>query len=228
MFFARRKLARFPSILLLALIGLLANIKNSFLTYESLCSWSGVDCSFYLVNLKNVVIPRLEEMMYLLPASVVLAAVLMFEQFLYIEEFRRLGRKNREEGDLGDIQREVLVMSCANIVCGIVGGLPVCINLFATYENYSFTKKYHFRGTKVVGLSQIIFNYLLYGPLKSVYDHIPLFVIFCIIGTPLIYFFKTVYKYFSRDLRLVAMLGILNVLTHPVFALVIASFYTIY
>lgn len=138
-----------------------------------------------------------------------------------------MGRKNKE-GDLGDIQRESLVMSCANILCGVLGGLPVCINLIATYENYSFTKKYHFRGTKVVGLSQILVNYLLYGPLKAVYDRIPLFVIFCIIGTPLIYFFKTVYKYFSRDLRLVLLLGLLNVLTHPVLALVIASFYTIY
>lgn len=84
MFFARRKLARFPSILILAVVGLLANIRGSFLTYSSLCVWEGADCSFYLVNLKNVIIPRLEEMLYLLPASSVLAGVLLFEQFLYI------------------------------------------------------------------------------------------------------------------------------------------------
>jgi hypothetical protein len=118
-------------------------------------------------------------------------------------------------------------MCVSNMLCGFLGGLPVCINLFATYENYSFTKKYNFRGTKVVGLSQIIVNYMLYGPLKGVYERIPLFVIFCIIGTPLIYFFKTVYKFYSKDLKQIAALAMLNLLTHPVFALVIAAFQTI-
>jgi len=118
-------------------------------------------------------------------------------------------------------------MCVCNMVCGLLGGLPVCINLFATYENYSFTKKYKFQGTKVVGLSQIIFNYLLYGPLKGVYERIPLFVVFCIIGTPLIYFFKTVYKFYSKDLKLIGVIGLLNLLTHPVFALVVAAFLTI-
>lgn len=50
---------------------------------------------------------------------------------------------------------------------------------------------------------------------------------FCIVGTPLIYFFKAVYKFYSKDLRLVGVLGLLNLLTHPVFALVVAAFLTI-
>lgn len=77
MFFARRKLARFPSILVLAILGILINIKGNFLTYSDLCSWPDVDCTFYLVKLKNLVLPRLEELLYLLPASSVLAAILV-------------------------------------------------------------------------------------------------------------------------------------------------------
>lgn len=118
-------------------------------------------------------------------------------------------------------------MCLANVSSGLIGGLPVSINLFATYEHFSFSKKYGFRGSKIVGLSQILVNYFLYGILKGIYDKIPLFIIFCIIITPLIYFFKTVYKLNSKDLKLVVMLGLLNVLTHPVIALVAAAFLTI-
>jgi hypothetical protein len=38
MFFARRKLARFPFILILAVLGIIANVNNSFLTYANLCA----------------------------------------------------------------------------------------------------------------------------------------------------------------------------------------------
>lgn len=114
------------------------------------------------------------------------------------------------------------------MLCGLAGGLPVCINLFTTYENYSFTKKYGFRGSKVVGVSQIFFNYLLYSILSPVYERIPLFVIYCIIMVPLVYFFKTVYRYSFKDIRTMAILALLNVLTHPVFALIVGAFMSIY
>jgi len=84
MFFARRKLARFPSILILAVLGILMNVGNGFLTYRNLCEKPEVDCGFYLMKLANITIPRLEELVYLLPASTVLTAVLSFEQFLYL------------------------------------------------------------------------------------------------------------------------------------------------
>lgn len=78
MFFARRKLARFPSILILAVLGIVANLGDSFFTYKNLCERPGVDCSFYLMKLTNIAIPRLEELVYLLPASTVLTGVLVF------------------------------------------------------------------------------------------------------------------------------------------------------
>ncbi len=60
MFFARRKITRFPSILILALVGIVINIRGTFLTYEDLCAWDGADCEFYLLKLKNIILPRLE------------------------------------------------------------------------------------------------------------------------------------------------------------------------
>ena len=154
--------------------------------------------------------------------------ILIFEQFITIEEFERRGRKYKGEGGLGDIEKESKVLCISNIVCGLFGGLPVCINLFTTYENFSFTKKYGFRGTKVVGVSQIFFNYLLYSILNPVYMMIPLFIIFCIIVIPLVYFFKTVYRYSFKDMKIVLSLALLNVVTHPIFALIVGAFFSIY
>lgn len=60
MFFARRKLARFPSILILAVLGILMNVGDGFLTYKNLCDREGIDCNFYIMKLANIAIPRLE------------------------------------------------------------------------------------------------------------------------------------------------------------------------
>lgn len=57
---------------------------------------------------------------------------------------------------------------------------------------------------------------------------IPLFIIYCIIMIPLIYFFKTVYRYSLKDIRVLITLAALNVLTHPVFALIVGAFFSIY
>ena len=53
-------------------------------------------------------------------------------------------------------------------------------------------------------------------------------MIYCIIMVPLVYFFKTVYRYSLKDIRIMAFLALLNVLTHPVFALIVGAFMSIY
>lgn len=69
----------------------------------------------------------------LIPATLVMTAILIFEQFLYIQEFERRGRYYFGEGNLGDIHTETRVLALANTISGCLGGLPICINLFATY-----------------------------------------------------------------------------------------------
>jgi hypothetical protein len=44
----------------------------------------------------------------------------------------------------------------------------------------------------------------------------------------MIYFFKKVYHFYGKELKLIFCLGILNLITHPIFALVIGAFYSIY
>lgn len=105
----------------------------------------------------------------LIPAALVMTAVLIFEQFLYLQEFARRGRCYFGEGDLGNVHTETRVLALANTISGCFGGLPICINMFATYENFSFNVKSGFKGTKLVGLMQVPVSYLLYSVLKFLY-----------------------------------------------------------
>jgi hypothetical protein len=45
---------------------------------------------------------------------------------------------------------------------------------------------------------------------------------------PLIYFFKSVYRYSLKDIRVMIILALLNVITHPAFALIVGAFVAIY
>jgi hypothetical protein len=98
-----------------------------------------------------------------------MTVILIFEQFLYLEEFERRGKRYNGGGNLGDIKTESKVLAVANILSGCLGGLPVCINMFATYENFAFNQKYGFKGTKLVGLMQIPVSYCLYSFLSFFY-----------------------------------------------------------
>ena len=62
-----------------------------------------------------------------------MTVILIFEQFLYLEEFERRAKRYNSGGNLDDIKTESKVLTVANIVSGCLGGLPVCINMFATY-----------------------------------------------------------------------------------------------
>lgn len=157
-----------------------------------------------------------------------MTVILIFEQFLYLEEFERRGKKYSGGGNLGDIKTESKVLAVANIVSGCLGGLPVCINMFATYENFAFNQKYGFKGTKLVGLMQIPVSYCLYSFLSVFYERIPLFILFTIVATPTIYFLKNMLKSHSNNLLMITFIAALNVITHPVIALIFASIISIY
>ena len=62
-FFMRRKLARFPSILIFVLIGVLVNFTGTFKSYNDLCEYKSngitVNCNFYIIDLNKITIPRL-------------------------------------------------------------------------------------------------------------------------------------------------------------------------
>jgi MFS superfamily sulfate permease-like transporter len=61
------------------------------------------------------------------------------------------------------------VLGLANIISGFLGGLPICISLFATYENFSFNVKTGDKGTKLVGLMQVPVSYALYSILRFLF-----------------------------------------------------------
>lgn len=164
----------------------------------------------------------------LIPAALVMTAVLIFEQFLYLQEFSRRGRCYFGEGDLGNVQTESRVLALANTISGCFGGLPICINMFATYENFSFNVKSGFKGTKLVGLMQVPVSYLLYSILKFLYEMVPLFVLFVVMALPAIYFLSNMLRIHSRHLIFITVLAALNVITHPIIALILAAFISIY
>lgn len=129
---------------------------------------------------------------------------------------------------LGEITTESKTLAIANIISGCLGGLPICINLFGTYENYTFNNKNESKGTKWVGLLQIPFSYCLYSFLSQIFNIIPLFILFAIVATPTVYFLKNVISLHRAQLPIIIFLAALNVLTHPLFALVLATLISVY
>lgn len=51
LFLLRNKLHKIPFVAIFVLIGALINIKHIFLSYEDLCNYGGVDCTFYIIKL---------------------------------------------------------------------------------------------------------------------------------------------------------------------------------
>ena len=125
---------------------------------------------------------------------------------------------------MGNVYSETRVVGLANIVAGCLGGLPICINMFATYENFSFNMRAGYQGTKLVGLMQIPVSYALYSILKWFYNRVPLFILFIVIATPGIYFLRNMLRVHYRNIIYITFLAALNVLTHPIIALVVAAF----
>lgn len=57
---------------------------------------------------------------------------------------------------------------------------------------------------------------------------IPLFVLFVIVATPAIYFLSNMLKIHYRHILFISCLAALNVITHPIIALILAAFISIY
>lgn len=105
MFVLKERLAKIPFIGVLLILGIGINWSHYFLSYEDLCKVEKVDCNFYVLKLENIAIPHLKQIVSMLPAAVVMAAIVSFEQFLYLEEFERRGRRYGGEGNLGNVHR---------------------------------------------------------------------------------------------------------------------------
>lgn len=75
---------------------------------------------------------------------------------------------------------------------------------------------------------QIPFSYLLYSLLDRIFTMIPLFVLFIVVATPVIYFIKNVLYFHWKNLPTILILAVISVTTHPIFALVVACFISIY
>lgn len=57
---------------------------------------------------------------------------------------------------------------------------------------------------------------------------IPLFVLFIVVATPVIYFIKNVLYFHWKNLPTILLLALISVTSHPIFALVVACFISIY
>lgn len=78
LFLLRNRLHKIPFITIFVILGVLINIKHYFKNYEDLCSFTGVDCRFYIIKTENMIPPRLEQIIMLIPAALVMTAVLIF------------------------------------------------------------------------------------------------------------------------------------------------------
>jgi hypothetical protein len=80
----------------------------------------------------------------------------------------------------------------------------------------------------MVGLMQVPVSYALYSILRFLFQMIPLFILFVIVATPTIYFLRNMLSIHYRHIAFISCLAALNVLTHPIIALILASFISIY
>lgn len=212
----------------MVILGILANYNCRFKSYSDICKIKEVDCTFKIIDQRNFQEIILSEVIEIIPSAIILTIVIAFEQFLYLEEFERRGQRYRNEGTLGEVKTETKVLAVANIISGCLGGLPICINIFGTYENFAFNKQYGFKGTKWVGVLVIPFSFLLYTIAAPLFMMIPMFVLFIIVATPVIYFIKNVFAFHWKNLHTILIIAVISVCTHPIIALIFACFVSIY
>ncbi len=75
---------------------------------------------------------------------------------------------------------------------------------------------------------QIPVSYAFYSILKWLYQIIPLFILFVIVATPAIYFLSNMLRIHKGNLKFISCLAGLNVVTHPILALILAAFISIH
>lgn len=224
-------------ILIVCLCGLLLNVFLRLPAIEHLVrSGSGEGAPGLDLNLLDfVVVPTPNECLNLLPASAILAAILMFEQMLYSEEIKQRKRRadhrhlfDKQAIDRSDLvgSREMVLLGLANIASGLLSGLPIAISLFATLEHFFQKEKLHYRGTKVVGLLQGVLCGVYLLPIF--FELVPMWTLFSMIVIPFAYYFFHMRRLFENQWQVVAIIGVITVVTHPAFALMLGAFYTIY
>ena len=77
------------------MVGILANMQPYFKSYSTICQREGVDCTFQILDPTVLKQPLLADIIEVIPAALVMAVVILFEQFIYLEEFERRGKKYR-------------------------------------------------------------------------------------------------------------------------------------
>lgn len=87
MFLMRGKLERIPLIGILVVVGVLININHKFKSYSDLCLMPNVNCDFEIIDSSKLKEPTLADLIEVLPSAIVLTIILIYEQFLYLEEF---------------------------------------------------------------------------------------------------------------------------------------------
>lgn len=103
MFLMRGKLEKIPLIGIMVIIGIIINISHKFKSYSDLCKMENVDCEFKIIDYSKLKEPSLAELFEVLPSAIILTVVLIYEQFLYLEEFDRRGKRYNNEGNLGEV-----------------------------------------------------------------------------------------------------------------------------
>lgn len=78
MFLLREKLSHIPCIAILIIIGIIINWTKVFFSFEDLCKYTDVDCTFYILNTANLIQPKIEDIIEILPASLVMTVVVLF------------------------------------------------------------------------------------------------------------------------------------------------------
>ena len=78
----KNHISNIPVIAILVVAGIAVNWSGYFQTYSNLCSyktetWS-VDCEFYILKWEALIMPQIHELLGLIPAALVLTAVLIF------------------------------------------------------------------------------------------------------------------------------------------------------
>lgn len=78
LFLLRKRLEKIPLIGILAILGCLANYNHTFKSYSDICHMEGVDCTFYVIDPRNIKEPLLTEIIEIIPSAIIMTIVISF------------------------------------------------------------------------------------------------------------------------------------------------------
>ena len=94
MILMRKKLEKIPLIGVVVIIGLLLNLNHLFMSFSDVCNLKTeteqtvFNCEFAILDQSAVVIPKtITPILNAIPHAFILTLTIIFEQFLFIEEF---------------------------------------------------------------------------------------------------------------------------------------------